>query len=884
VQNTLSSVKNARARINEVPVLQRQLGTLDRLLEVVHAEVKKKGSKAERGLNDMEAAVGELDSVFRLLDNGSKDARIKKLVAFWHSEKCRRQLRELTQRIKTILDDMKIVEPGSGVASLLEQVMSDSQARDDQFHDQGQLNEELPFLLDGLESQIDPESFRYLKEALADARENGEYFLNNETVNFAMEKIVKVMQARDDEDDMHTLESDELLVDTNTVLGKGGFGSVFLGRYGKKPCAVKILNIGDDGVSDKARNNLRNEVKIWRDLKHQNIVQFYGAAIVNHRLMMAIELCDFTLDDIVHRQHVQFSDPKNSDAYVGIARGICRAVAHLHANFIIHRDIKPQNVMLNSELSMVKLTDFGMSLAKEEIYGKAITATIRGTPVYMAPEVCAPPAKWTKAADVYALSILLWEIFTGVAPFEHESSTMQIMQRVIHGERPPLSEDMPHWLWKIMEAGWHQTPERRPTAGVILAKFEKHSKETSRTSGRVIGFLLDRIMKRPGGGPSRGTLQRSAPTAAKAEEPGVGRYQAEKQFRPVASSSGNASRNETENQESFESLDSNDQVFGNSSSFEGTDSRASFSSQSSLSSKPITKGNHLVIGGMFGLELWDAHKGKRIKMLSGHNGPVFSCKFSVDGDVFVTGSGDKTAKVWDQTFKVISTLKGHKDGVLCVCISKNSNIVVTGSADKTVKVWNRQSAECIFSFTGHQDSVSDVEFLPDESKVISASIDRTIKLWSMKDLGLLTTVSTSKPIKSLAMDPDGTSIVTAHGTKHIKLWKLPTLELQHEIEKAHSTDVNYVAWEQSRGKHFATASRGGTVRIWSARSHKQVRTMQEHSARVDFLKFSPKGGFIASCSRDHSTRVWNVKTGAQVKVLNHETMPLCVVFSPFFLH
>ncbi|GBG31270.1 Protein kinase, putative [Hondaea fermentalgiana] len=932
VDGVLDMIKIVRTRIENVMVLKSQMTSLNEILSIMEQVLSQHVGVELNGLNELESLVGEIGSALDVLHSDSNDRLVVKFIAFWNSEAAKRKLQKLMTRIVSVfLGIAAAIEPWQ--IETLEDLVSEEQMLRDDRSDRAQLNEELPLLLDGLEEQIDESQFEFLKEALAEARERNEFFLSDESVKFAMANIVHILQTQGDEAEMANLSGEELLVNMDNELGRGGFGVVFLGRYHDQPCAVKMIDIGADVVSDAARSNMRNEIKIWRELKHPNIVEFYGAAIVDHRMLMALELCDTSLGEVIHKQHVNFA--KDFDAYCAIARGICRAVAHLHSNFIIHRDIKPSNVMVSSNLRMVKLTDFGMSLAKEEIYGKAITSTIRGTPVYMAPEVCFPPAHWTFRADVYALAILLWEMFNGVQPFEDESNSLHIMQRVaMNNERPPLNEDMPHWLWSIMESAWDPIPEQRPSASMLLTKIDKHSKDGSRSSMRAIGNLLSKLRRRPGGS----ILNRTVPTRMSGAES----VRTQREFNPIGNASGRSLARAGRGQNRAGSYVRADSVgrgsfFSNRSSAaqnldqapadeeddeedilvadvvergnhlgvvpfaaevtesseEGVSARARGESSGSMGSASMAikyganadnRGNLIAVGGMSGLELWDARKGKRIKTLSGHTGAVFAIAFSSDGGLLVSGSSDKTIRVWETSkFRLKTTLRGHKDAVNCVAISNNSNIVVSGSGDKTIKVWNLLNSEVVFSFSGHTDAVSEVQFTPDESNLVSSSQDGTIRVWSVHDTGLLSTVPTDKPIKSLALSPDGSQAVVAQEGKVLKVFSMSTFECTSEL-RAHSTSLNFVAWSHGPGNYFASASRGGSIRVWSADSLTQVRQLSGHTSRCDFVDFSAKGGYVISCSRDHTTRIWSVSSGKNIKILQHETVPLCASFSPFFLY
>ena len=108
--------------------------------------------------------------------------------------------------------------------------------------------------------------------------------------------------------------------------------------------------------------------------------------------------------------------------------------------------------------------------------------------------------------------------------------------------------------------------------------------------------------------------------------------------------------------------------------------------------------------------------------------------FSPDGKRIVTGSEDKTVKVWDaETGQEVLALKGHTDDVSSVAFSPDGKRIVTGSEDRTVKVWDAETGQEVLALKGHTDGVRGVAFSPDGKRIVTGSGDRTVKVWDADD-------------------------------------------------------------------------------------------------------------------------------------------------------
>ena len=220
-------------------------------------------------------------------------------------------------------------------------------------------------------------------------------------------------------------------------LGHGGMATVHLGRDTEldRPVAVKLL--AENLAGDEAlRERFLREARLAARLSHPNVVNVFDAGQAEDgRPYIVMEWVEGeTLADLLARR-----GRLPADEAVGLALQACRGLAHAHAAGLVHRDVKPQNLMLQRG-GTVKVADFGIARAAETT---ALTepGTVLGTAAYLSPEQ-ALGEEVTAAADVYSLGAVLYELLTGRPPFEFESLA-DLAAKQSHGAIPPVSELAP---------------------------------------------------------------------------------------------------------------------------------------------------------------------------------------------------------------------------------------------------------------------------------------------------------------------------------------------------------------------------------------------------------------------------------------------------------
>ncbi|HOK04828.1 MAG TPA: protein kinase [Victivallales bacterium] len=220
------------------------------------------------------------------------------------------------------------------------------------------------------------------------------------------------------------------------IIGFGGSGVIYEAEdEDGSPLALKLMHIEPSTPKDEIYRFIR-EIETAKKLRqHPNIITIYDAGYENRNYYIAMELVKDakTLSNLKYKEK---NNPTTINEILTYAIDIADALSYAHKNGVIHRDIKPTNILIN-EFGKAKLSDFG--IAKNENAPKiTITGAIMGTPYYMAPEQCGFGDKTTtKQSDIYSFGVTLYEIITGEMPYPvREYEDIIEIFRVICTEEP----------------------------------------------------------------------------------------------------------------------------------------------------------------------------------------------------------------------------------------------------------------------------------------------------------------------------------------------------------------------------------------------------------------------------------------------------------------
>jgi hypothetical protein len=246
-------------------------------------------------------------------------------------------------------------------------------------------------------------------------------------------------------------------------LGQGGMGEVYraddlvLGQ----PVALKFLP-PDATTNPQALDRFRTEVRIARQVSHPNVCRVYDLGEIDGHLFLSMEYVDGEDVGVLLRRIGRLPEAKALE----IARKLCAGLAAAHEKGVLHRDLKPGNIMLDSH-GQVLITDFGLAALAGQVEGAEVR---NGTPAYMAPEQL-EGKEVTVRSEIYSLGLVLYEIFTGKRPFD--SATLADLVRTRNESAPAspstLVPDLDPAVERVILRCMERDPALRPPSAMAVA-------------------------------------------------------------------------------------------------------------------------------------------------------------------------------------------------------------------------------------------------------------------------------------------------------------------------------------------------------------------------------------------------------------------------------
>ena len=279
--------------------------------------------------------------------------------------------------------------------------------------------------------------------------------------------------------------------------------------------------------------------------------------------------------------------------------------------------------------------------------------------------------------------------------------------------------------------------------------------------------------------------------------------------------------------------------------------------------------------------LWDLETGAEIRRFEGHKRGVTSVAFAPDGATLLTASDDETARLWDlETGAEIRRFEGHKSGVTSVAFAPDGTTLLTGSDDRTARLWDTETGAEIRRFDGHKHWVRSVAFAPDGATLLTGSDDRTARLWDTETGAEIRRFDGHKHwVRSVAFAPDGATLLTGSDDRTARLWDLET---GAEIRRfdGHKDGVSSVAFAPD-GATLLTGSGDGTARLWDSATGVEIRRFEGHGGIVFGVAFASDGATLLTGSRDGTARLWDTETGAEIRRFDgHKDWVSSVAFAP----
>jgi WD40 repeat protein/serine/threonine protein kinase len=706
------------------------------------------------------------------------------------------------------------------------------------------------------------------------------------------------------------------------LVGEGSFGTVYKARDAEldRIVAVKLPRSGYF-VSAEEKHRILREAKNAAQLLHPNIVQVHQ---IGHEGDLPYIVSDFvagrTLAQVLNERRPPFGEAAELTAQ------IAEALQFAHKRGVVHRDVKPSNIMLeesggrsqesgkdkgedappgslttDSRFLTPRLTDFGLARRDEGSVAVTLDGKILGTPAYMAPEqALGDQMQIDGRTDVYSLGVILYEMLTGELPFK--GSMRMIIQQVLDDEpRSPgrLNDRIPRDLQTICVRATAKTPARRyPTAGEFAADLRRFLRgepilarpvgnaerfwRWCRRNPAVAGLITAVVLSLMAGTGVASIFAVRAADRSRDAQLEWKRAQEQEQLaeemsrlRIVAENEGAEAYRERENAQRYLYIS---QVSRAARAWE--DARIDWIDELLANWEPKDSKSRDFRG-------FEWHYLTRLRngnqhTLRGHNGWVRSVTFSPDGRWLASGSHGGSLAMWDISAGRLMHLR-EMAGVACVSFSPDGRLLASASSNPEparVAVWDAVTVQLLFGLTPNDLPGACVAFDPNGKRLASGHEDGTIKIWDLNSRRQIQILKGhTDRIACIVFAPDGRLLASASEDHTIRLWDS---ERGTEVRRlaGHGGSVSSVAFAPN-GRHLASGSADRTVKIWDVATGNELLTCKGHTWTVTSVAYSPDERHVASASQDRTVRLWEAATAREARCFRgHTDFVSSVAFSP----
>ena len=603
------------------------------------------------------------------------------------------------------------------------------------------------------------------------------------------------------------------------AIGQGGFGRTFLAIDDHKPskpyCVVKQFFPDDRGTTnpEKAAELFYQEAKHLDELGHHpQIPQLQAYFIQEQRQYLVQQFIDG--QDLA--VELKFSGPFTEDKIRDLLYSLLPVLQFIHDRQVIHRDIKPRNIIRRESDSQLFLVDFGAAkLATKTALLRP--GTIIGTVQYIAPEQARGKAIF--ASDIYSLGVTCIHLLTRRRPnilFDNIQAAW-VWQPYLS---LPVSDSLQNILDKMLQTA---IKRRYQSAAEILADLGEKKLVIQPKPAEVLKQNIENIRKK------QLTIQPVLPNISNQK---TGAATPALPVPPPITP--------------------------------GNPWHCQYTLKGHthwVRSVAISPDSKILVSGSGDktIKIWDLNTGNLLNnIISNHGFWITAIAISCNGQFIASGSADKTMKIWRlDTGEVINTINGHKDQVRSLVFSADGKFLVSTSQDNTIKMWRMNNGELIRTFSGHSHWVTCVAIAPDGKTLVSGSYDRTLKIWDINTGQLLNSlIGHSKEIESIAIHPQGKIIASVGKDQTIKLWRIYTGTLLGTLP-GHKDDMISLAFSPN-GQTLAIGSNDKNIYLWQIipRNIRPNYILSGHNNRIWSIAFSPDGQIIASGSGDGTIKIW----------------------------
>lgn len=605
-------------------------------------------------------------------------------------------------------------------------------------------------------------------------------------------------------------------------LGRGAFGNVYRGRDPElgRDVAIKVWRGAKQHVA-----GLMQEARTVAQLKkHPHVVSVYDVGkLKNGQCYVVFEFIDgCTLSDRLRSSpNVPLADS------LKIASQVVAAIGHAHAADILHRDLKPPNILIDRS-GNAHVTDFGLAIDHDSQRHR--DGEISGTPAYMAPEQTRGETGLLDGrADIWAVGVILYEMLAGRRPFDG-GDRVELFAEI--QQRPPtplrqLNPSVPAAVEKVCLKCLEKNPhDRHASAADLSAALQssqidpvlrrKRRMQLGATACLLVLLVLLLPFVWPRDYVSRPVIVVYAGAKHELSPAGVSRVHTSVVSAAVFGARSQVASGGDDRMLKLWDGDVTGAV-GDVLEIEEVDYEGELAGK--IRGLAISPAKDVLASGAsdHSVVLWNPVGLNRTTLSPPHDGDVRSVAFSPDGSRLISGSTDETIRLWDVESKcLLETFANCGSGVHCVKYSPDGATIAAACHDGNIRLYATADGTLENTLVGHDDRVTHVAFSPDGRLLASCGRDGTARIWDLGTKKQIQKIDAHRGVVyAVLFFADGSEFVTAGEDRRIRSWDVKTGELQQEV-KAHGGPVMSLDISED-GTRVASASTDSLVRLWIVR-------------------------------------------------------------------